>query len=346
MWMRGGTSKGGYFLSEDIPTSEDERNSLLLRVMGSPDPRQIDGMGGSDPLTSKVAIVKKSKRKGVDVDYLFLQVFVDQSIVTAAQNCGNILAAVGPFAIEQGLVPVKGDVTQVSVFMENTDQIAVLQIQTPNGKVTYKGNSAIDGVPGKSAPVTCEFKETAGSTCGALYPSGNLKDSVDGVDVTLIDNGMPVVVLNASDFGISGTESRDELDSNTELKSRLESIRLQVGPLMNLGDVTEKSVPKMSLVSAPQDGGCISTRTFIPHRCHASIGVLGAVSVATAAITPGTVAYPLARVPDGDQKTLPVEHPTGEMTVVAYMDGDELRSAALLRTARKLFAGNVYPLEK
>jgi len=346
VWMRGGTSKGGLFLATDLPTDPSERDHLLLEIMGSPDNRQIDGMGGADPLTSKVGIVKKSSNPGCDVDYLFLQVFVDQAIVTDSQNCGNILAAVGPFAIEQGLVPVKDEVTQVSVFMENTDQIAVLQVQTPNGRVTYKGNSAIDGVSGTSAPVTCEFKETAGSTCGALYPSGNLKDFIDGVDVTLIDNGMPVVILSASDFGVSGTESRDELDGNTELKSRLESIRLQVGPLMNLGDVTEKSVPKMSLVCEPKDGGCISTRTFIPHRCHASIGVLGAVSVATAAITPGTVAYPLAQVPDGDQKTLPVEHPTGEMTVVAYMDGDELASAALLRTARKLFEGTVYPLEK
>jgi len=346
VWMRGGTSKGGIFLAADLPVDPGERDRLLLEIMGSPDNRQIDGMGGADPLTSKVGVVKRSSHPDCDVDYLFLQVFVDQAIVTDSQNCGNILTAVGPFAIEQGLVPVKGEVTQVSVFMENTDQIAVLQVQTPNGKVTYKGGSSIDGVPGTSAPVTCEFKETAGSTCGALYPSGNLKDSVDGVDVTLIDNGMPVVILNASEFGISGTESRDELDSNTQLKSRLESIRLQVGPLMNLGDVTEKSVPKMSLVSQPQAGGCISTRTFIPHRCHASIGVLGAVSVATAAITPGTVAFPLARVPGGDQKTLPVEHPTGEMTVVAYMDGDELRSAALLRTARKLFEGTVYPLEK
>ncbi|MDB2425461.1 4-oxalomesaconate tautomerase [Litoricolaceae bacterium] len=346
VWMRGGTSKGGLFLAADLPTDIIQRDQLLLEIMGSPDNRQIDGMGGADPLTSKVGIVKRSSHPDCDVDYLFLQVFVDQAIVTDSQNCGNILAAVGPFAIEQGLVPAKGDVTQVSVLMENTDQIAVLQVQTPNGKVTYKGTSAIDGVPGTSAPVTCEFKETAGSTCGALYPSGNLTDFIDGVDVTLIDNGMPVVILNASDFGVSGTESRDELDGNTELKIRLESIRLQAGPLMNLGDVTEKSVPKMSLVCKPKDGGCIATRTFIPHRCHASIGVLGAVSVATAAITPGTAAYPLAQIPDGDQKTLPVEHPTGEMTVVAYMEDDELGSAALLRTARKLFEGTVYPLEK
>ena len=346
IWMRGGTSKGGIFNAADLPSDPAQRDQVLLEVMGSPDDRQIDGMGGADPLTSKVGIVKKSSHPECDVDYLFLQVFVDQAIVTDSQNCGNILAAVGPYAIEQGFVSITEDVTQVSVFMENTGQIAVLQVQTPDGKVTYKGGSSIDGVPGTSAPVTCEFKETAGSTCGALYPSGNLKDSVDGVDVTLIDNGMPVVILRASDFGISGTESRDELDGNTALKRRLEDIRLQVGPLMNLGDVTEKSVPKMSLVSAPMHHGCISTRTFIPHRCHASIGVLGAVSVATAAITPGTVAYPLAEVPDGDEKTLPVEHPTGEMTVVAYMNGDGLQSAALLRTARKLFEGTVYPLEE
>ncbi|MGB2023550.1 MAG: 4-oxalomesaconate tautomerase [Litorivicinaceae bacterium] len=346
IWMRGGTSKGGIFNAADLPSDPAQRDQVLLEIMGSPDDRQIDGLGGADPLTSKVGIVKKSSHPECDVDYLFLQVFVDQAIVTDSQNCGNILAAVGPYAIEQGFVSITEDVTQVSVFMENTGQIAVLQVQTPDGKVTYKGGSSIDGVPGTSAPVTCEFKETAGSTCGALYPSGNLKDSVDGVDVTLIDNGMPVVILRASDFGISGTESRDELDGNTALKRRLEDIRLQVGPLMNLGDVTEKSVPKMSLVSAPMHHGCISTRTFIPHRCHASIGVLGAVSVATAAITPGTVAYPLAEVPDGDEKTLPVEHPTGEMTVVAYMNGDGLQSAALLRTARKLFEGTVYPLEE
>lgn len=346
IWMRGGTSKGGIFNAADLPSDPAQRDQVLLEVMGSPDDRQIDGMGGADPLTSKVGIVKKSSHPECDVDYLFLQVFVDQAIVTDSQNCGNILAAVGPYAIEQGFVSITEDVTQVSIFMENTGQIAVLQVQTPDGKVTYKGGSSIDGVPGTSAPVTCEFKETAGSTCGALYPSGNLKDSVDGVDVTLIDNGMPVVILRASDFGISGTESRDELDGNTALKRRLEDIRLQVGPLMNLGDVTEKSVPKMSLVSAPMHHGCISTRTFIPHRCHASIGVLGAVSVATAAITPGTVAYPLAEVPDGDEKTLPVEHPTGEMTVVAYTNGDGLQSAALLRTARKLFEGTVYPLEE
>ena len=343
LWMRGGTSKGGLFLAEDLPSEAGQRDQLLLEIMGSPDPRQIDGMGGADPLASKVGVVKRSSRDDCDVDYLFLQVFVDEAIVTDAQNCGNILAAVGPFAIERGLVEVNDGQTTVTVFMENTEQIAVLTVETPNGAVSYAGDARIDGVPGTAAPVTCEFKDTAGSTCGALYPSGNLVDRVDGVDVTLIDNGMPVVVLKATDFGILGTESREELDANEGLKQRLESIRLQVGPLMNLGDVTKKSVPKMSLVSPPMHGGCISTRTFIPHRCHASIGVLGAVSVATAAITKGTVAFDLASSSDDEEKVLPVEHPSGEMTVVAHLKDGELASAALLRTARKLMEGVIFP---
>ncbi len=343
MWMRGGTSKGGYFLHDDLPADEAARDAFLLRVMGSPDPRQIDGMGGADPLTSKIAVVKPSSRDGVDVDYLFLQVFVDQAIVTDAQNCGNILAGVGPFAIERGLIAANGDATPVTIFMENTDQIAVANVPTPNGAVEYAGTARIDGVPGSAGPVPITFKDTAGSTCGALLPTGNAVDVVDGIEMTLIDNGMPVVVMRAKDMGITGIESREELDGHTELKAKLESIRLQVGPMMNLGDVAEKTVPKMTMVSSPLNGGSISTRTFIPHRCHASIGVLGAVSVASACVLAGTPACELARVPSGNSKTMPVEHPIGETTVVMEMgETGEIESAAILRTARKLFDGTVF----
>ena len=341
-WMRGGTSKGGIFLAEDLPLDIEARDQFLLEVMGSPDTRQIDGMGGADPLTSKVGVVQLSKRDGVDVDYLFLQVFVDQEIVTDAQNCGNILSAIGPFAIEKGLVRAKADVTEVTVFMENTGQIAILSVQTPGGSVTYAGDARIDGAPGTASPVTCEFKDTAGSSCGSLFPTGSVVDRVQSVDVTCIDNGMPVVILKASDFGVVGTESREELDGNIDLKAKIEAIRIEVGPLMNLGDVSIKSVPKMTLVSTALNGGCISTRTFIPHRCHASIGVLGAVSVATAAVTEGTIAFPLARCGSGNERTLAVEHPSGEMTVVAKLSGGEVLSTALLRTARKLFDGRVF----
>lgn len=343
MWMRGGTSKGAYFLADALPSDEQARSDILLRVMGSPDARQIDGMGGADPITSKVAVVKKSMRDDADVDYLFLQVFVDQAIVTDAQNCGNILAGVGPFAIERGLVePAEGE-TEVRIFMENTGQIAVARVQVKDGEVVYEGNARIDGVPGFSSPVPITFKDTAGSSCGALLPTGNAVDIIDGIEVTMIDNGMPCVVMRASDMGILGTETREELEAKTELRAKLESIRLQAGPLMNLGDVKDKSVPKMTMVSEPTNGGAISTRTFIPHRCHASIGVLGAVSVATAAVLQGSPANALAVYEPAAQMTLDVEHPTGCMTVVLDQNSEgEVDSAALLRTARKLFDGKVF----
>lgn len=343
MWMRGGTSKGGYFLKSDLPADTAARDAFLLGVMGSPDPRQIDGMGGADPLTSKVAVVSKSARAGIDVDYLFLQVFVDQAIVTDAQNCGNILAGIGPFAIERGLVPATGDETRVAIFMENTDQVAVASVQTPGGTVTYAGDAKIDGVPGSHAPIPLEFRDTAGSSCGALLPSGNAVDVVNGVPVTLIDNGMPCVVMKATDVGITGYEDRDSLDANIELKAQIEAIRLAVGERMNLGDVKEKSVPKMMLVAPPKNGGGVTVRSFIPHRAHATIGVLGAVSVATACLIPGSPAAEVADIPEGNRKTLSVEHPTGEMSCVLELDDTgAVKTAALLRTARKLMDGVVF----
>ena len=343
MWMRGGTSKGGYFLREELPADAGARDAFLLRIMGSPDPRQIDGMGGADPLTSKVAVVSKSIRAGVDVDYLFLQAFVDQAIVSDAQNCGNILAGIGPFVIERGLITAKDGETQVRIFMENTGQIAVATVATPGGKVSYAGEARIDGVPGTSAAIPLEFRDTAGSTCGALLPSGNPIDMVNGVPVTLIDNGMPCVVMKATDVGATGYESREELDTATELKSKIEAIRLAVGARMNLGDVSGKSVPKMMLVAPPRFGGAVTVRSFIPHRAHASIGVLGAVSVATACLIKGSPAAKVAVIPDGRRKTLSVEHPTGETTCVMELDETgNVTSAAMLRTARKLMDGEVF----
>lgn len=345
MWMRGGTSKGGYFLASDLPADIAERDVFLLRVMGSPDPRQIDGMGGADPLTSKVAVVRKSEREGIDVDYLFLQVFVDQAIVTDQQNCGNILAGIGPFAIERGLVAATGDETRVAIFMENTGQVAVATVQTPGGVPTYAGDARIDGVPGTHAPVPLEFRDTAGSSCGALLPSGNVVDEIEGVRCTLIDNGMPCIVFKAEDLGATGYETREELESDkfAAMRAKIEQIRLAAGPLMNLGDVKEKSVPKMMLVAPPAHGGAVTVRSFIPHRAHATIGVLGAVSVATACLLEGSPAAEVAAIPEGSRKTLSVEHPTGEMTcVLEVSDTGEVASAALLRTARKLMDGVVF----
>ena len=343
MWMRGGTSKGGYFLADDLPSDPVARDTFLLRVMGSPDPRQIDGMGGADPLTSKIAVVRKSKRPGIDVDYLFLQVFVDQPVVTDSQNCGNLLAGVGPFAIERGLIDAAGDETPVRIFMENTDQIAVATVATPGGTVCYDGAARIDGVPGTSAPVPIVFRETAGSSCGALLPTGRAMERIDGYRVTLIDNGMPCVILSASDFGLTGAEKPSELDENAALKAKLEAIRLKAGPLMNLGDVSAKSVPKMTLVSPARQGGAISTRSFIPHHCHKAIGVLGAVTVGTACLLPEGPAAEVCEVPDGNPKTLSIEHPTGEFSVIVRTDpSGAVEEAGVLRTARKLMDGTVF----
>ncbi len=342
-WMRGGTSKGAFFVAEDLPADPATRDAFLLRIMGSPDPRQIDGMGGADPLTSKVAVVRRSARAGIDVDYLFLQVFVDQAIVSDSQNCGNMLAAVGPFAIEHGLVAGTDGETRVAIYMENTGQTAIATLQTPGGVPRYDGDARIDGVPGTAAAVPLEFTGTAGSSCGALLPTGNAVDRIEGTDCTLIDNGMPCVVMRATDLGITGYEDRATLDADAALKARVEAIRLVAGPMMQLGDVSEKSVPKMMLVAAPAAGGAICTRSLIPHRVHASIGVFGAVSVATACLIAGSTAADIATVPPGDRKLISVEHPTGEMTCVLEIGpGGDVASVALLRTARKLMEGRVF----
>jgi 4-oxalomesaconate tautomerase len=342
LWMRGGTSKGAYFLASDLPADRAARDALLLRIMGSPDPRQIDGIGGADPLTSKVAILAPPTRTDADVDYLFLQVFVDQPVVSDAQPCGNILAGVGPAAIERGLVPIVGDTTPVRIHMLNSGEVATARVATPNGRIVYAGATAIDGVPGSAAAVPLMFENIAGSMTGALLPTGDAVDVVEGVEATLIDNGMPCVILRASDFGLTGTETREALEADAALKARLEAIRLKAGRLMNLGDVSQKSVPKMTLVAPPAAGGAIGTRSFIPHRVHASIGVLAAVTVATACLRPGSPAAALASVPkDGRFR---IEHPTGVAEVLLELAPDgTLKGAGTVRTARKLFDGRVFP---
>ena len=343
MWMRGGTSKGGYFLSSDLPTDEAARDALLLRVMGSPDARQIDGMGGANPLTSKVAVISSAERDDCDIDYLFLQVFVDRALVSDAQNCGNILAGVGAFAIERGLVPVSGEITDVRIFMRNTGQVATASIATPDGVVSYDGDEAIDGVPGSAAAVPLVFDDVAGSMCGALLPTGNAMDVVEGVEVTMIDNGMPIVVLRAGDMGVSGYETPAELDSNEDLKARLEALRLACGRMMNLGDVAEKSVPKMTMLAPARHGGAFMTRSFIPHRCHDTIGVFAAVSAATAALLPASPVAALASIPQGTRKVMAVEHPNGATACVLECDDDDrVLKAGMMRTTRKLFDGMIF----
>jgi len=345
--MRGGTSKGLYFHLRDLPADAATRDAVLLAVMGSPDLRQIDGMGGAHPLTSKVAIISPPTRADADVDYLFLQVVVNEARVDTSQNCGNLLAGVGPFAIEQGLVAAAGEATDVRIHMVNTASISVANVQTPGGIVEYAGQARIDGVPGTAAAIPVDFLDVAGSSCGALLPTGNARDVIDGVEVTCIDNGMPVVVMRAADFGKTGYESPEDLEADGALKARVEAIRLKVGPMMNLGDVTKKTVPKMCLVAPAQHGGAICTRNFIPHRVHEAIGVFGAVSVATACVAPGSVAAEVAGIADPEAVTeLEVEHPTGFFTVAMSVKIEagqvKVGRAALLRTARKLMSGEIF----
>lgn len=341
--MRGGTSKGPFFLATDLPADRATRDRVLLAALGSPDARQIDGVGGADPLTSKVGIVSRSERPGVDLEFLFAQVSVREPQVDTTPNCGNMLAAVVPFAIERGLIRPDVGSTMARVLTINTGTLADITVETPAGALTYLGDARIDGVPGTHAPISIAFRDTAGSVCGALLPTGRVRDVIDDVPCTLIDNGMPVVLLPAELLGITGYETRDELNANRALAERLEKIRLSAGPLMGLGDVANKPIPKMTLISPPRAGGVVNTRTFIPHVCHASIGVLGAVTVATACALEGSVAEGIARMPASGPVS--IEHPTGEFSVVldirATEQGPDVAKAALLRTARRLFSGSI-----
>jgi 4-oxalomesaconate tautomerase len=329
------------------------RDRVLLSVMGSPDRRQIDGLGGAHPLTSKVGVVRASTTPGIDLDFLFAQLQPEADTVDTTPNCGNMLAAVLPFALERGIIGARGKTTTARVLTLNTGMQCDITVQTPNGRVQYGGDARIDGVPGTSAPVAISFLDTAGSVCPSLLPSGRARDTVVvessgipqfSIDATLIDNGMPMVLVRAADLGRTGNETVAQLNADSELKARLEALRLRVGPLMGLGDVSTKNYPKMCLIAAPCAGGSVTTRCFIPHVCHDAIGVLAAVTVATACVLEGSVAHGLAVVPSGLSKTISVEHPTGEFSVELGLDpanAQNVTRAALLRTARLIMRGEV-----
>jgi 4-oxalomesaconate tautomerase len=346
LFMRGGTSKGAFFLASELPADPGERDELLLRIMGTPDPRQIDGLGGAHPLTSKVAVISPSPDDGADVDYLFLQLGVDTAFVTSRQNCGNILAGVGPFAVERGLVPAGRDHTEVRIRMVNTDSIATARFATPGGVVDYDGDLAIDGVPGTAGAIELNFEGTAGSSTGALFPSGRVLDRVADVDVTCVDNGMPSVLLRAADLGVTGHESPADLEADAGLAGRLAELRLAAAGVMGMGDVSGATVPKLVLLAPPLAGGVIATRSFLPVRVHTSIGVLGALTVAAGVLADGSVGHDLAVLPPPGAP-FRIEHPTGhfdvEVAVGKSADGFTVTRSAALRTARKIFEGRVFP---
>jgi 4-oxalomesaconate tautomerase len=345
--LRGGTSRGLFFEAADLPADAAARDDLLLRLMGTPDPRQIDGLGGATSLTSKVAVVSPSEVPDVDVDYLFLQLGVDEATVSDRQNCGNMLAAVGPFAVERGLVPAGGDETSVRIRMVNSDSVAVASFATPGGRVDYRGDVAIAGVPGTAAPVVLAFADTEGSATGSLLPTGRVRDTIEGVEATCVDNGMPVAVAMAGSFGLTGAETHQELAADAELLARIDAFRVAAGRLMSLGDVSASSVPKTALLAPARDGGQVCTRSFIPVTPHTSIGVLAAVSVVTGMLLPGAVGHELTADWPAGSSQVDVEHPTGHLLVDVVVDGavspPRVVRSGVVRTARKLFDGTAYP---
>ena len=342
--FRGGSSKAVFFHKKDLAEDPQERDAQILSTMnglGWNDQRQVDGLGGGNSLTSKVAIVSPSQRKGVDLDYLFVQVVVGEGCLSTAQNCGNILSAVLPFAIEEGLIKPSNTITTARVFMENSASLCDVEIATPKGVLSYFGEAQISGVEGSAAPVICNYLSLEGSTCGALFPTGNKQDISHGISISCIDNGMPTILMDAKDLGIKGDESKQELEDNTSLKTLLENIRLEMGPKMGLGNVANKTIPKMGIISASTTDAMVNTRMFIPHVCHAAIGVLAAASIVAGCIIPGTSVHLLAKQRGGNEFTL--EHPSGEITIVLHysMENEEIKihKTGIIRTARQICSG-------
>jgi 4-oxalomesaconate tautomerase len=348
LFMRGGTSRGPFFNAADLPSDIATRDRVLLAVMGSPDKRQIDGLGGAHPLTSKVGIVRRSTTPGVDLDFLFAQLQPGLATVDTTPNCGNMLAAVVPFALETGMVAPQGDTSTFRVLTLNTDMQCDVTVHTPltpqGRRVEYEGDARIDGAPGSAAPITINFLDTAGSVCAGLLPTGQVRDVIDGVNVTCIDNGMPLVIFRAAEVGCTGYESVAELNADIELKARIERLRIAAGHAMGLGDVSTRNYPKMTLIAPPRAGGSLTTRSFIPHVCHDAIGVLAAVTVGTACVLDDSVCQGVAVMPGGATRKVSVEHPSGEFSVELALDPanpQNVTRAALLRTARLIMRGEV-----
>ena len=353
MFMRGGTSRGPFFLLEDLPADPEVRDRVLLAAMGSPDPRQIDGLGGATTVTSKVAMVSPSQRPGIDVDYRFAQVWLDKAIVDTAPSCGNMLAGVGPFAIERGLVTPDADETRVRIFDVNTGSRIEAIVQTPGGTVTYAGDQRIDGVPGTAAPVVLSFSDVVGSKCGAMFPTGAVQEEIDGVAVSCIDVAVPMVMMRAGDLGLSGYDP-GEITSNAVLMQRIEKIRLEAGLRMGLGDVAESVVPKVGILAPPKHGGVVYSCYLTPHHVHSSHAVTGAICVACCVSINATIAHGITHSLVGPVtpyaahviKAFRIEHPSGAIDVRLHTEGNGeeliIPCVNIVLTARKIMVGCLF----
>jgi len=345
IFMRGGTSRGPYFRREDLPEDRDTLAAVLIAAVGSGHPLNIDGIGGGAAVTTKVAMLSRSEDEWADIDYFFAQVSVEDRLVDFKPTCGNILSGVGPAAIEMGLIAPAGDETEIRIRAVNTGAKVLARVKTPGGQLSYDGDAEIAGVPGMAAPIALNFMEVVGSSTGAFLPTGNLRDEIDGIEVTCMDVAMPIVIARAADFGLTGHEAATELDANKDFFARMEKIRIEAGRRMGMGDVTKSVTPKFGLLAPARNGGTIATRYFMPWNTHPSMAVTGSQCLASCALTPGTVADGLLERPEQSPANVVLEHPSGEIEVLVEFDNAEgftLRSAGLLRTARKLADGKVY----
>ena len=344
--MRGGSSRGPYLRRSDLPENLDMLSEVLIAMVGAGHPINIDGVGGGNAVTTKVAMLSKSDDEWADVDYFFAQVAVAEKLVDYKPSCGNILVGVGPAAIEMGLIEPKSDVTEVRIRAVNTGSLVSARVQTPGGQVRYDGDAAIDGVPGTASPIQLQFMKVEGSATVGLFPTGHRKEEINGLTVSCVDVAMPMVIGRAADFGVTGYESVEELDANKALFERMEAIRLIAGERMGLGDVTKSVIPKFGLLAPARNGGSACVRYFMPWNCHPTLAVTGSQCIAACLLAPGTVGEGLLANPHDVPADLALEHPMGMMEVMIDYDdknGDfAVKSAGLQRTARKLAAGDVF----
>ena len=345
-FMRGGSSRGPYFNRADLPDDQDALAAVLIAAIGSGHPLNIDGIGGGNAVTTKVAMLSRSEDEWADIDYFFAQVSVEDQLVDFKPTCGNILTAVGPAAIEMGLMPADNEITAVKIRAVNTGARVLARVNTPKAVVNYQGDTKIDGVPGSAAPVELNFMDVAGSSTGQFLPTGHLIDEVDGISVTCMDVAMPMVMARASDFGLTGHESREELDNNKSFFEKMEAVRIKAGALMGMGDCRQSVTPKFGLFAPHDETGHIITRYFMPWNTHPTMAVTGSQCMASCALTPGTVAYDLMKTPSEKPAVISLHHPMGVMDVVIDYDitndGFVHHSAGVVRTARKLAKGEVF----
>ncbi|MDH2880281.1 2-methylaconitate cis-trans isomerase PrpF family protein [Bacillus cytotoxicus] len=347
--MRGGTSKGLFFLDKHLPSNKRLRNEVILKVLGAGNARGVDGMGSLDPLSNKIAIIRKSTDPGIDIDYLFLQADLKKMVLDDSVNCGNIISAVAPYAIESGVIKAESGEMTVTIRNVNTNAIVESKILTENGNVLYSGDVKIDGVPGTGAPIRLNFMNSVGSVTGKLFPTGSKMDVIEGINVSCIDVSVPLIIIQATELGIEGDESPELLNSNTMFLNKIDMIRKKVAALANLGNVSNKVIPKIAIVSRPRKSGTITSRYFIPHQCHSTHAVTGSLALSAAIKINGTTANHIVKKSGSykveESNPIIIEHPAGQIqteSIVVESNGKySIKQSSITRTARLILKGEL-----